>query len=110
MDYESATLPTELRRRTTAPRWTMQQRIVNRTPQTALMARVVGSSWTSASCRAAPRMRFHLFECRRPWDMEAATVTTGSNRVSAAAALAQLMPAPQDELRRSRSVSPAFGR
>ena len=42
--------------------------------------------------------------------MEAATVTTGSNRVSAAAALAQLMPVPQDEPRRSGSVSPAFGR
>ena len=62
-DYESVALRTELRWRTTAPRRTMQQRIVNRTPQTALMTRAVGSSWTSASCRAVPRMRFHLFEC-----------------------------------------------
>ena len=93
MDYESVALPTELRRRTTAPWRTMQQRIVNRTPQTPLMTRVVGSSWTSVPCRAVPRMRFHLFECRRPWDMGAATVTTGSNRVSAAAPLTQLMPA-----------------
>ena len=79
-DYESVALPTELRRRTTAPRRTMQQRIVNRTPQTPLMTRVVGSSWTSVPCRAVPRMRFHLFEWRRPWDMETATMTTGFER------------------------------
>ena len=92
-DYESVALQTEPRWCTTAPRRTMQQRIVNRTPQTELMTRVVWSRWTSASCRAVPRMRSHLSECRRPWDMGAAIVTTGSNRVSAAAPLTQLMPA-----------------
>ena len=57
-DYESVALPTELRRCTTVPQRTMQQRIVNRTPQTAVMTRVVGSSWTSVPCRLSRECGF----------------------------------------------------